>query len=114
YYDLASVIGKLTLQVIVPVVLGLLLNRKLGWFAERHKSYLRYFDQFTILLIVYTAFCESFSLNLFASFSAADLVKLAGMMLALFFLIYEFVHVLSRLLKFSREDRITALFCGSK
>ena len=113
-YDLSSVIGKLTLQVIVPVVLGILLNRKLGWFAERYKSYLRYFDQLTILLIVYTAFCESFSLNLFASYSAADLVELAGMMLALFFLMYGFIHVLSRLLTFSREDRITALFCGSK
>lgn len=113
-YDLSSVIGKLTLQVIVPVVLGILLNRKLGWFAERYKAYLRYFDQLTILLIVYTAFCESFSLNLFASYSAADLVELAGMMLALFFLVYGFIHLLSRLLTFNREDRITALFCGSK
>lgn len=113
-YDLSSVIGKLTLQVIVPVVLGILLNRKLGWFAERYKAYLRYFDQLTILLIVYTAFCESFSLNLFAIYSAADLVELAGMILALFFLVYGFIHLLSRLLTFNREDRITALFCGSK
>ena len=50
--DLGSVIGKLTIQVIVPVVAGILLNKKLGWFAERYKIYLRYFDQFTILLIV--------------------------------------------------------------
>ncbi|GAB3011525.1 bile acid:sodium symporter family protein [Spirosoma pulveris] len=113
-YDLNSVIGKLTIQVIVPVVLGLLLNRRLGWFAERHKSYLRYFDQLTILLIVYTAFCESFSLNLFASYSAGDLAELAGMMLGLFFLIFGFVHLISRLFDFNREDRITALFCGSK
>ncbi|AUD02803.1 bile acid:sodium symporter family protein [Spirosoma pollinicola] len=113
-YDLGSVIGKLTLQVIAPVVLGILLNRRLGWFSERYKSYLRYFDQFTILLIVYTAFCESFSLNLFARYSVADLVGLAAMMLALFFLIFGFVHLLSRLFNFNREDRITALFCGSK
>ncbi|RYF53366.1 MAG: bile acid:sodium symporter, partial [Cytophagaceae bacterium] len=37
-----------------------------------------------------------------------------GMMLALFFLVYGFIHLLSRLLTFNREDRITALFCGSK
>ncbi|GAB2536110.1 bile acid:sodium symporter family protein [Spirosoma aerophilum] len=113
-YDLNNVIGKLTIQVIVPVVLGLILNRKLGWFADRYKGYLRYFDQLTILLIVYTAFCESFSLNLFASYSVADLLELAGMMLGLFFLIFGFVHLVSRLLNFNREDRITALFCGSK
>ena len=113
-YELGSVIGKLTIQVIVPVVAGILLNRKLGWFAERYKAYLRYFDQFTILLIVYTAFCESFSLNLFANYSAGDLVELSLLMLALFFLIFGFVHWVSRLLNFNREDRITALFCGSK
>lgn len=113
-YDLNSVIGKLTLQVIVPVVAGLVLNRRLGWFAERYKSYLRYFDQLTILLIVYTAFCESFSLNLFADYSAADLLELAALMLGLFFLVLGIVHVLSQLFHFSAEDRITALFCGSK
>lgn len=113
-YDLGSVIGKLTIQVIVPVIAGILLNRKLGWFADRHKGYLRYFDQLTILLIVYTSFCESFSLNLFADYSAGDLAELAAMMLALFFIIFGIVHLLSRLLHFNREDRITALFCGSK
>ncbi|GAB2598546.1 bile acid:sodium symporter [Spirosoma areae] len=113
-YDLGSVIGKLTLQVIVPVVLGLLLNRRLGWFAERHKQSLRYFDQLTILLIVYTAFCESFSRHLFARYTARDLLWLAGLMLGLFFLMFGFVHLVCRLLSFNREDRITALFCGSK
>ncbi|UHG92304.1 bile acid:sodium symporter family protein [Spirosoma oryzicola] len=113
-YDLGSVIGKLTLQVMVPVILGLLLNRRLGWFAERHKTALRYFDQFTILLIVYTAFCESFTLNLFANYSALDLLWLAALLLGLFFLVFGFITLIGKLLNFSREDRITALFCGSK
>ncbi|QMW05221.1 bile acid:sodium symporter family protein [Spirosoma foliorum] len=113
-YDLAGVIGKLTLQVILPVVLGLLLNKRLGWLASQHKTALRYFDQFTILLIVYTAFCESFALHSFEKISASDLLWLATLMLALFFLIYGLITFLSRLLNFNREDRITALFCGSK
>ncbi|WP_338872134.1 bile acid:sodium symporter family protein [Spirosoma sp. SC4-14] len=113
-YDLAGVIGKLTIQVIVPVLLGLLLNRRLGWFAERNKTYLRYFDQTTILLIVYTAFCESFTRNLFASLSTIDLLWLAGLLLGLFFLIFGFITLISKLLHFNREDRVTALFCGSK
>lgn len=113
-YDLTGVISKLTVQVIVPVVLGLLLNSRLGWFAERHKTALRYFDQSTILLIVYTSFCESFTLNLFRDYSVGDLLWLAGLMLGLFFLIFGFVNLVSRLLHFNREDRITALFCGSK
>lgn len=113
-YDLASVIGKLTVQVIVPVLLGLLLNKRLGWFANRYKTYLRYGDQLTILLIVYTSFSESFSLNLFANYSLGDLVWLSSLMLGLFFLVFGLVYLLGRLLNFSREDNITALFCGSK
>ncbi len=114
HYELGGVIGKLAVQVIAPVVLGILLNKWLGWLAERYKTYLRYFDQITILLIVYTAFCESFSRNLFANYSARDLAGLAALMLGLFFLIFGFVSLLSRLLKFNNQDRITALFCGSK
>lgn len=113
-YDLAGVIGKLTLQVILPVILGLLLNQRLGWLAARHKVALRYFDQFTILLIVYTAFCESFALHSFEKISVDDLLWLAALMLGLFFLIFGLISLLSRFLNFNREDRITALFCGSK
>ena len=114
HYDLAGVIGKLTLQVILPVVLGLLLNQRLGWLADRFKSGLRYFDQITILLIVYTAFCESFSRHAFEQISGSDLLWLAALMLSLFFLMFGLITLLSRLLQFNREDRITALFCGSK
>lgn len=113
-YDLTGVIGKLTLQVILPVILGLLLNQRLGWFAARHKAALRYFDQFTILLIVYTAFCESFALHSFEKISLDDLLWLAALMLGLFFLVFGLITILSRFLNFNREDRITALFCGSK
>ncbi|RAJ95738.1 sodium/bile acid cotransporter 7 [Larkinella arboricola] len=113
-YDLGSVIGKLALQVIVPVVLGIVLNRWLGAWAERHKKALSNFDKIVILVIVYTSFCESFERRMFQSLTASDLVVLGACMLGLFFLIYALVNLASRLLGFNREDRITALFCGSK
>lgn len=113
-FDLGGVIGKLSIQVLVPVVLGLLLNRRWGWFAQRHKAYLRYFDQLTILLIVYTAFCSSFALNLYAAFSMGDLVGLTAGLAALFLLVFGLIRLGCRLLSFSREDGVTALFCGSK
>jgi sodium/bile acid cotransporter 7 len=113
-YDLGGVMGKLAIQVLVPVVLGLLLNRRWGWFAQRYKAYLRYFDQFTILLIVYTAFCGSFSLNLLAAYSMGDLLWLTAGLSGLFFLVMGLIRLVCRLLHFNREDSITALFCGSK
>lgn len=113
-YDLASVIGKLALQVIAPVVLGILLNRWLGAWADRHKKALGNFDKIVILTIVYTSFCESFERRMFENVTVSDLLILGVCMLALFFLIYGLVTLISRLLGFNRPDRITALFCGSK
>ena len=113
-YDLLGVVGKLSLQVILPVGLGILMNKSWGAFAEKHKSKIRYFDQFTILLIVYTSFCESFGEHLFSGFEIRDIVLLGAGMIALFFAIYLLLSFFSRLLHFSREDEITAVFCGSK
>ncbi|GAB3918504.1 bile acid:sodium symporter family protein [Larkinella terrae] len=113
-YDLAGVIGKLALQVIAPVVLGLLLNRRLSDFAKWTQKYLSHFDRIVILMIVYCSFCESFERRMFQSLTGPDLLVLGGLMLGLFFLVYGLISVVCRLLGFSREDRITALFCGSK
>lgn len=113
-YDLLGVVGKLSLQVILPVGLGILMNKSWGVFAEKYKSKIRYFDQFTILLIVYTSFCESFGEHLFSGFEARDILFLGAGMIALFFAIYLLLSFFSRMLHFSREDEITAVFCGSK
>jgi len=114
HFDLMGVVGKLSLQVVLPVAMGLFLNKKWGGFAERNKTRIRYFDQSTILLIVYTSFCESFGEHLFSGFEIKDIVLLGIGMISLFFLIYMVLTFFSRLLHFSREDEITAVFCGSK
>jgi solute carrier family 10 (sodium/bile acid cotransporter), member 7 len=113
-FDIWSVMGKLVLQVLLPVVLGIVLHRYWGGFAERNKKKLRIFDQSIILLIVYTSFCESFARRMFSGYSFIDLLTLGAAMVALFFMVYGLTHLISRLLGFNREDRITAIFCGSK
>jgi sodium/bile acid cotransporter 7 len=113
-FDLEPIIIKLLLQVLLPVVLGILLNSRFGAFAEKHSKQLRYFDQSIILMIVYTAFCESFTEKVFDDYSWVFLLKLGAGMVALFYSVYGIVYVLSRLLHFNREDKITAQFCGSK
>ncbi|GAA4428441.1 bile acid:sodium symporter [Pontibacter saemangeumensis] len=113
-FDLGSVMGKLVLQVLLPVVLGIVLHRYWGVFAERNKKKLRIFDQVIILLIVFTSFCESFARDMFSGYSLLDLTALGAAMVGLFFLVYGITSAISRLLGFNREDRITAIFCGSK
>ncbi|MFA6770640.1 MAG: bile acid:sodium symporter, partial [Bacteroidales bacterium] len=43
-----------------------------------------------------------------------QLLMLSLAMIALFFFIYAITAIIGRVLKFNREDNITALFCGSK
>ena len=105
---------KLVLQVLLPVILGLLLNQPLGWFAEKYKIQLRYFDQSIIVLIIYTAFCHAFFEKAFAGFELSTLLLMGLGMSALFFLVFILIRKLCGALKFNRRDTITVLFCGSK
>lgn len=112
--SLKEVILSLIFQVMVPVGAGMLLHKWWGAFAEKHKRMLNLFDQAVIIAIVYTSFCESFALHMFDSVSWNLLVGLTGGMTVLFFAVYGVVWLLSYGLRFTREDRIVALFCGSK
>lgn len=109
-----SIIGKLVLQIILPVTLGIALNRRWGVFAEKHQHTLRMFDQSIILLIVYTSFCASFAHHVFESFSWIVIIGCATGMTVMFFVVYGIVGFLCRRLKINRKDAITAQFCGSK
>jgi sodium/bile acid cotransporter 7 len=113
-FELGDIIGKLVLQVLLPVVAGVMLHGRLGNFAARYRQQLRYFDQLVILLIVYSSFSESFARKMFSDFSVLDIFLLAAGMMGLFFLIYGLITLLCRFLGFNREDRITVVFCGSK
>ena len=105
---------QLLWQVVLPVGAGLLLNSRLGALVDRHRNGLRLFDQITILLIVYTAFCESFANGIFGSYRPADVVKLGIGMVGLYAVVFGILWVASRLLHFSRADQVVAVFCGSK
>ena len=113
-HGLGDVILKLVIQVIVPVVAGIMLNSKFGKFALAHKVALRNFDQSIILLIVYTSFCDSFHKKMFDGFPMSDIVMLSIAMVGLFFFAMAIVWGLCKTMHFNREDTITAVFCGSK
>ncbi|POY35226.1 hypothetical protein C3K47_16320 [Solitalea longa] len=113
-FDIADIILKLIFQVLVPVILGLLLNKHFGKFADKYKAQLRYFDQSIILLIVYTSFSESFKHKVFEGYQVAELLLLGLLMVGLFFCVYFLISAAAKAFTFNREDRITAVFCGSK
>lgn len=106
--------GQLLWQVVLPVGAGVLLNSRFHAFAEAHKARLRVFDQLTILLIVFTAFCNSFADGIFTSYNPADIARLGAGMVALYVVVFSIIWGTSRALRFSRADQIVAVFCGSK
>lgn len=113
-FDFTSIYGKLILEIILPVVLGILLQRKGHAFAVKYSRQLSLFDKGVILLIVYKSFAESFAGGAFSAIGAVDLAVILLLVVALFFAVYGVVYWINNLLGFSLEDKITALFCGSK
>ncbi|MDO7846039.1 bile acid:sodium symporter family protein [Hymenobacter sp. M29] len=105
---------QLLWQVVLPVGAGVLLHSRFSAFVEQRKAGLRVFDQITILLIVFTAFCDSFAEGIFSRFGVADIVKLGAGMVALYLVAFGTIWGLSRALHFPRADQMVAVFCGSK
>ncbi|WP_317167462.1 bile acid:sodium symporter family protein [Arenibacter sp. 6A1] len=109
-----SVISKLMLQIVLPLTLGILLHGQFGQLALKNSTLIANFDKTIIVLIVYTSFCLSFLANLFSGLNITVLFMLCLAILALFFFMLLLINAISNKLGFSTEDRITAIFCGSK
>lgn len=112
--DLTSTVIKLSIQILLPVIIGFLFHKKLGGFVGSNQKRLKNFDQAIILLIVFTAFAESFAKKMFEGNSFADFVWISLAMAGLFILMVAIMWGLSRWLGFVQADTITVLFCGSK
>jgi len=100
--------------LLLPFAAGHLLRPWIGAWVDRHRPLLRYTDQGTILLVVYTAFSAAVVEGLWKATPPLALLATLGadaLLLALVMLVAWFG---SGALKFAREDRITIFFCGSK
>lgn len=109
-----SIVFKFFVQIILPLLLGLFLQRFMAEQARKYNRELGLFDKSIIILIVYTSFSNSFSSGLFTVLDANELLKLFSLVLLIFFLVFFGTGWVSRLLNFSKEDTITVQFCGTK
>lgn len=113
-YDFTDIYFQLGMEIVFPLLIGLIMRRYWGDFARRNSRGLSLFDKFIILLIIYKSFVSSFEENIFATVSIQDLLLMTVVVVGLFFLVYVITGWISRALMFSRADRITAQFCGTK
>ncbi|GAA4343871.1 bile acid:sodium symporter [Pigmentiphaga soli] len=107
-------IGRIMEQLLLPFVLGQVARRWIGAWVTRHRSMLKYVDQGSILLVVYTAFSEAVVGGLWSQVSITTLAGLLACCAVVLGVALTLTTVTSRLLGFSKEDEITIVFCGSK
>ena len=110
---MASVISIAKL-LLLPMIAGQLLRPYLLKFAQKHKAVVNKVDKYVILLIVYSAFCDSVANGIWSGFSVS---MLATSIAICFVCLLVMVHSLqwsARRLKFSQADEVAAVFCGTK
>ena len=107
-------IGKISLQLLLPFVLGQIAQRWIGSWVSRNKDWLKYVDQSSILLVVYTAFSAAVIGGLWQQVALTTLITLVLCCCALLALVLLLTSRLGKWLGFNLEDRITILFAGSK
>jgi sodium/bile acid cotransporter 7 len=111
---LGPVMLDLVKWLILPLALGQLCRPLLSRWASKNKSKINSADRATILVLVYTSFCDSFKEGVWADNGWLTVLLVVVISTAIFALVMTIVGSTSRKLGFTREDRIAAMFCGSK
>jgi sodium/bile acid cotransporter 7 len=107
-------IRDILLQLLVPFVAGQLLQSWIGGFVARHKKVLGYVDRGSILLVVYAAFSEGVVAGIWSRLTVPSLVMLFIINAALLGTVIASSMTVARRLRFTTEDQIAIVFCGSK
>jgi sodium/bile acid cotransporter 7 len=110
---LGSVVLDLVLWLVLPLVVGQLLRPLLGGWAAAHKTGINVVDRLTILLLVYTSFCDSVKGGVWSS-GARPLVISTLVSVLLLSVALGLTWLFGGVFRFGRGERIAALFCGSK
>lgn len=113
-YNLSAIYVKLLTEILLPVLLGLTLQRYTIKFMTKAGNYLTMFDKSVILLIIYKSFAESFTEDVFSSVDFFYLTLVLISTVVLFFAIFYLTGFTAEKLKFNLEDTITTQFCGTK
>jgi sodium/bile acid cotransporter 7 len=105
---------KIVYQLFLPFVAGQLMQPIIGKWIDKNKSWLKWVDQSSVLLVVYVAFSEAQTAGIWQQFPLYVIVSLIGISIVLLAAIMGLTIYGSRQLGFSKEDEIAIVFCGSK
>lgn len=109
-----AVVLELACWLLLPLVLGQALRPRLGDFASRHKPVINVIDRLTLLLLIYTSFCDSVKAGVWTNSGAEALVVSVVFSCLLLAVLLWFSNSMAKRLGFPLAERIVIVFCGSK
>lgn len=112
--DFISIFWDLTKQILIPVIVGLLLNKMLKSYTNKCKPFLSWYDKIIIFIIIYKSFSAAITDDIFASFSWGILIVLFVVLTILFLVVYFLILKSTSLLNFSVSDKKTAVFSATQ
>ena len=113
-FDIGATLREVALEMLAPFAVGQLLHPYLARVMARRSAWLARYDQSVIVIIVYTAFSKSVREGLWTQLPLHTLALAIVICMALLGAVFGTAMLVSRRLRFSREDEIAAVFCGSK
>ena len=105
---------KITLLTLVPFALGMGIRPFVRNWVDARKSWLNILSNGVILLIVYTAFCDSVEGRVWEHYGIGLTIEVLAGVVALFTTVSLLVWAISTAAKLERDDFIAALFCSVK
>jgi solute carrier family 10 (sodium/bile acid cotransporter), member 7 len=109
-----SGIGKVAVQILLPFIVGHLLQPWIGAFVTRHKATIALTDRSTILLAVYSAFSAAVIEGIWSRLPLKDFAVLLLLCSVLLTIALITTRTLARAFGFKRADEAVVVFCGTK
>lgn len=105
---------KIAQQLLLPFAVGQLLRPLFGDWLAQHKTASGRIDRGVIVLIVFHSFCDATLAGVWTRYGATPLLLTVLLTAVLLALVLSLTTIVARRLRFSIEDEIAAVFCGSK
>lgn len=113
-FDPTSSILQITLLLLVPFILGQILRPYVFPYMQKMPKLVKFFDQGSILMVVYGAFSSAVVAGLWHIVSGQMLIILIVACSIFLTIIMLLAFYIPKWLGFNREDRVAIFFCSSK
>lgn len=107
-------VRDIALQILLPFVVGQCARPLFGDWFTRQKTLTMLVDRGSILLVVYSAFSAGVVAGIWSQVTPQMLALVLVLNMVILALVLIFTTVAARSLRFSIEDEIAIVFCGSK